>query len=161
MEKKEGFSFENKEGSLSFVKATDADVDAFLALEETAIGPETYSGIKNREEALQEFKEKEVYLIYQGDTLVGSTEFQIKSPECAYLAGVVVHPDFQGQGIAREAALFRLNLLKDYKRIEVATHPDNFKILKLYQSLGFKKEETVQNYAEEDGGTRIVMALER
>lgn len=142
---------------LSFLKATPEDVDAYLELERTAIGNKTYSGITDREEALQDFQENEVYLIYKDGKLAGSTEFEIKSPEHAYLSGVVIHPDFQGQGIAREATLFRLEKLKGVKRIDVVTHPENFKIINLYTSLGFTVEKQIENYFG-DGEPRVMLA---
>ena len=110
----------------------------------------------SKKEALQEFSENEVYLIYKDGELVGSTEFEMKSPDHAYLAGVVIHPDFQGQGIAREAALFRLKKLKGVKRVDVVTHPKNFKIINLYQSLGFKIEKRIENYFG-DGEPRVIL----
>lgn len=148
---------EQKENlELSFRKATSEDVDAYLELEKTAIGQKTYSGIKDKDEALQEFKENEVYLIYKDGKLVGSTEFEMKSPDHAYMSGVVIHPDFQGQGIAREATLFRLNKLNGVKRIDVVTHPENFKIIDLYESLGFKIEKRIENYFG-DGEPRVML----
>ncbi|MEK7462910.1 MAG: N-acetyltransferase [Patescibacteria group bacterium] len=141
---------------LTFRKATPKDADVYLELEKTAIGQKTYSGIKDKEEALQEFSENEVYLIYKDGGLVGSTEFEMKSPDHAYLAGVVIHPNFQGQGIAREATLFRLEKLKNVKRVDVVTHPENFKIINLYQSLGFKIEKRIENYFG-DGEPRVMI----
>lgn len=152
---------EQKEGlSLTFKKATQEDVEDFLVLESTAIKNKTYSGILDKDEALQEFAENEVYLIYKDNKIVGSTEFQIKSPEHAYLAGLVIHPDFQGQGIGREAALFRLEKLKDVKRIDLVTHPENFKIIDLYKSLGFSVEKRIENYFG-DGEPRLMLVLEK
>lgn len=100
-----------------------------------------------------------MYLIYEDGYLVGSTEYQIKSPDHAYLSGIVIHPNFQEQGIARKAALFRLNKLENFKRIDLVTHPNNFKIINLYQSLGFKVEKRVENYFG-DGEPRLVLARE-
>lgn len=141
---------------LTFRKVKPKDVNAYLELEKTAIGQKTYSGIKDENEALREFLENEVYLIYKDGKLVGSTEFEMKSPDHAYLAGVVIHPDVQGQGIAREAVLFRLEKLKSVKRVDVVTHPENFKIINLYQSLGFKIEKLIENYFG-DGEPRVMM----
>jgi ribosomal-protein-alanine N-acetyltransferase len=151
---------ENKEDlKLSFRKVTQEDIDAYLELERTAIGNKTYSGILDKDEALKEFSENEVYLMYKAGKLVGSTEFEMKSPDHAYLSGLVVHPDFQDQGIAREAILFRLEKLKGVKRIDVITHPENSKIIHLYESLGFKIEKRMENYFG-DGEPRIMLVKE-
>ena len=145
--------------NLVFKKVTKDDADSFLGLECIASKNKTYSGILNIEEVLREFENNEVYLIYKDGSLVGSTEFQIKGPDCAYLAGLIIHPDFQGLGIAREAVLFRLEKLKGFKRIDLVTHPDNLKIINLYQSLGFKIEKCIENYFG-DGEPRLVLAKE-
>ncbi len=141
---------------LTFKKVTPKDVDGYLELEKTTIGQKMYSRISDKEEALKEFFKNEVYLIYKGDRLVGSTEFEMKGPDHAYLSGLVIHPDFQGLGIGREAVLFRLEKLKGVKRIDLVTHPKNFKIINLYQSLGFKIEKRIENYFG-DGEPRVMM----
>ena len=151
---------ESKEDlKLSFRKAMPDDADAFVELEHTAAVNKTYSGILDREEALKEFAENEVYLIYKDDKLAGSTEYEMKNPDHAYLSGLVIHPDYQGKGIGREAALFRLEKLKGVKRIDLVTHPENFKIIDLYQSLGFKIEKQIENYFG-DGEPRLVLVRE-
>ena len=146
--------------NLTFRKATEADVDAFLELEHAVKPAKTFSGIFDRDEALREFTEADVYLIYKDGKLVGSTEITMKSPDKAYLAGLVVHPDYEGQGIAREAALFRLNLVKDVPHVYLVTHPENEKIKNLYKSLGFIEGERTENYFG-DGEPRIVMTLNK
>ena len=146
--------------NLTFKKATPEDVDAYLELEQTAVKSKTYSAILDKEEALQEFEENEVYMIYKDGQVVGSTEYQMKSPNHAYLAGLIIKPEFQSQGTGREAVLFRLKKLEGIERIDVVTHPENFKILHMYQSLGFKVEKRVENYFG-DGEPRLVLARER
>jgi|CXWL01.1.fsa_nt_gi ribosomal protein S18 acetylase RimI-like enzyme len=146
--------------NLTFKKATEADVDAFLKLQGIIRKAKTFSGIFDKAEALREFAETDVYLIYKDGTLVGSTELKMKGPDEAYLAGLVIHPDYEGQGIAREAALFRLNQVKDVSRVYLVTHPENEKIINLYQSLGFTIGERLENHFG-DGEPRIVMTLKR
>jgi ribosomal protein S18 acetylase RimI-like enzyme len=160
MEKESKLNQERKENlNLSFKKATQEDLEDFLKLEHIAAESKMYSAILNKDEALKEFAENEVYLIYKGKQLVGTMGYKIKSPEHAYLGLLVVHPDFRGQGIAREAALFRLNKLKGIKRIDLVTHPENSKIINLYQSLGFKIEKRVENYFG-DGEPRLMLVKE-
>jgi ribosomal protein S18 acetylase RimI-like enzyme len=50
-----------------------------------------------------------------------------------------------------------LEELKDYKRIELVTHPDNKSAIKLYFSFGFLTEKQMENYFG-DGEPRILMA---
>lgn len=160
MEKEDKPTLEQKEVfKTSFKKATEKDVESFLELEKAVANNKLYSSFKEEDEILEEFKNAEVYLMYKGDRVIGSTAFQMKSPDHAYLAGLVVHPDFQGQGLAREAALFRLEKLQGIKRIDVVTHPDNFKIIGLYESLGFKIEKQIENYYG-DGEPRVMLVKE-
>lgn len=150
----------SEELKLDFRRATPDDVGDFLEMEKTAIKHKTYSGITDQETALQEIAKKEVYMIYHEGKLAGSTEFQTISPDHAHLSGLVIHPDFQGKGIARQAALFRLEKLKNVKRVDLVTHPENFKIINLYQSLGFKVEKRIENYFG-DGEPRLMLVKEK
>lgn len=148
-----------EKSNLIFEKATKNDTDKILELEHLAIKDKTYSRFLDKDEVLKEFSENEVYLIYKDEHLVGSTEFQMKSPDHAYLSGLVVDPRFQGQGIGREATLFRLEKLKGVKRVDLVTHPDNFKMINLCQSLGFKIEKRIENYYG-DGEPRLMLVRE-
>lgn len=149
----------DKKQNLIFKKATTKDVDKFLELEENEINNKMYSCFLNKDKVLKEFKNNEVYLIYKDDILVGSTEFQIKSPNHAYLSGLIIDPLFQNQGIGRQAILFRLEKLKKFKRIDLVTHPENYKIINMYQSLGFKIEKCIENYYG-DGEPRLMLVKE-
>ena len=84
----------------------------------------------------------------------------MKSLDHAYLSGLAIDPRFQGQGIGREASKLILNKLKDIKRINIITHPDNAVALKLYQSLGFIIESRKENYYS-DGEPRLVLVLRK
>lgn len=148
-----------EKSNLIFKKATEDDADKIFELELATIKDKTYSCFSNRDEVLKEFDDNEIYLIYRNGQLVGSTEFQMKSPDHAYLSGLVVDPRFQGQGIGREAVLFCLKKLKGVKRIDLVTHPDNFKMINLCQSLGFKIEKRIENYYG-DGEPRLMLVKE-
>lgn len=141
-------------------EATDEDIKKYLEVEKTAIGQKTYSGISDPGEAKKEMRTNEVFFIFKNGKLAGTCQYELKTPDCAYLSGIVIIPDFQGQGIARKAADFRLKKLKYMKRIEVATHPDNAKMLHIYVSLGFKVESRRENYYG-DGEPRMLLVLRR
>ncbi len=145
---------------ITFQKATIEDVDTFLELEKKVSHVKMYSAILDKEEARKEIEHNEVYFIKKGDTIVGSTEYTIKSPEHAYMGGLVIEPAYQGQGIARKAIEFRLNKLKNMKRIDLVTHPHNGKIIKMYLSYGFVIEAWKDNYYG-DGEPRLVLVLNR
>lgn len=145
---------------ITFRKATVEDIDKFIEIEKTATGLKVYSGIVDPEEAKEEIENNEVYFILKDNKIVGSTEYQIKSPKHAYLSGLVILPEFQGQGIAREAVKFRLEKLKDVDRVDLVTHPHNSKIITLYLSLGFYVESWKDNYYG-DGEPRLVLVRQK
>lgn len=137
--------------------ATPDDAVVFLELEKSVDGAKTYSPTLTKEEYLEELKTDKIFLIEIGGETVGSVMYEIKSPEHAYISGLVVSPKFQGKGIAREAMTRVLEDLKNYKRIDLVTHPENKPAIKLYESLGFKIESQIENYFG-DGEPRVVMA---
>lgn len=143
-----------------FQKATADDVDVFLELENKVAHVKMYSAILDKEEAEKEIEDNEVYFIKKGDTVVGWTEYKIKSPGHAYLGGLVIDPAYQNQGIARRAIEFLLNKLKDIKRIDLVTHPHNSKIIRMCLSCGFVIEAWKDNYYD-DGEPRLVLSLNR
>ena len=135
--------------------ATEKDVPVFLELEKSVSHLKVYSAITNENEVVEEFKKNIIYLIKNKNETVGSIEYEIKSPEHAYISGFVVNPKFQRQGIGREALGQILEKLKNIKRIDLVTHPDN-PVLNLYKSFGFVVESIKENYFG-DGEPRIVL----
>ncbi|EKD23967.1 MAG: acetyltransferase [uncultured bacterium] len=145
---------------ITFQKATIEDIDAFIAIEQKSAHSYMYSNCADREDAEDELKNCEVYFIKKDGVIVGSTEYQIKEPGHAYMSGLVIDPAFQGQGIARKAIEFKLEQLKDMKRIDLVTHPHNSKVICMYLSYGFIIEAWKDNYYG-DGQPRLVLALNR
>lgn len=137
--------------------ATEKDIPIFIELEKSVMGSKTYSGIDDEDEAKEEFKNNIVYLIHKDGEIVGSIEYEIKSPDHVYLSGSVVFPKFQKQGIGREALRQILEKLKNVKRIDLVTHPDNKATLSLCKTFGFVYESRVENYYD-DGEPRIILA---
>ncbi|MCA9353514.1 GNAT family N-acetyltransferase [Candidatus Nomurabacteria bacterium] len=144
---------------LFFVKAesNDKDIERFISIEKTAVEEYTYSGITEYSEAKEEIEKSNVFFIYRGDTLVGSCEYIIKDENTAVLGGLIVLAEFRGSGIARAAALFRIDKVKNYKNVYLVTHPHNSKVIILYLSLGFKITEWKNNYWG-DGQPRILIS---
>ncbi len=144
---------------ITFQKATIDNIGTFIELEKKVAHMKVYSPTLDEDEAKKEIEENEVFFIKKDGVIVGTTQYQIQSSEVAYLGGLVIDPQFQGQGIARKAIEFRLDKLKDFKRIWTVTHPDNIKIIKLYQSYGFVIEAKKENYYG-DGESRVVLSRE-
>jgi len=53
----------------------------------------------------KEIETNVVYLIEKGDSAVGRISYEFKGPKHVEINGVVVDPQFQGQGVARAALL--------------------------------------------------------
>lgn len=151
-------SFERKESlPASLLRASEADIEKLLELEKSVAGPNTYSPMLEEDEWREELKSSSVFFIKSGDEIVGSISYEEKSPEHLYISGVVVNPEFQGKGFARNALQEILDQHPEAKRIDLVTHPDN-PALKLYESLGFRVESRKEDYWG-DGEPRLVLAI--
>jgi len=151
----------NKKSDIVFKKATIDDVAEFLRIEKSVAGSKTYCGSVDEQEAREEIENNIVYFIQNKETNIGTIEYKIKGENYAYLSGLVVDPNFQGRGIGRKALRWLLaNDLKNFKRVDLATHPHNTRAIMLYLSLGFVIESWKDNYYG-DGEPRIVLAREK
>jgi ribosomal protein S18 acetylase RimI-like enzyme len=139
-------------------RATVDDVDIFLALEKSVAHYKTYSAMVDEDEIKEEFENNYIiYLIKMDDLVVGIIDYKIDDINTAYLSDIVVKPEFQGQGIARQAVENILKEIGDIKRIYLYTHPENVPIRKIFSSFGFTIEGNKGNHFG-DGEPRIVMS---
>ena len=154
-------SFENKKANVSLIleSASEADIDTLLELEKSVSGSNTYSPNLEREDWQEEFENGKVFLIKDGDEVVGNISYQEKGPDHLYISGLVVRPEFQGKGLGRQALQQVLDTYPEATRVDLVTHPDN-PALKLYESLGFIVESRKENYWG-DGEPRLVLVLHR
>lgn len=145
---------------LNYRRATTKDIPLLITLEKSAVNSRTYSGTFKESEWLEEIKNGPVYIIEKDGEAVGDIMYEIQSEDHAYIDKVLVVPTFQGQGVARNAIKYILHEIGEVKRIDLVTHPDNYKAIKLYESFGFTIESRKENYFG-DGEPRVVMALLR
>ena len=141
---------------ISLKKVTEQDIPTLLFIEKSIVGSKTYSALLNTGDWIKAIKDGPVYLIKKNEVIVGDISYEIKSKDLAYISGLLILPDFQQQGIAREAMNSILAEIGDIERIDLVTHPENFKAIGLYESLGFKIESRKENYFG-DGEPRVVM----
>lgn len=137
------------------------DVDDILAIEKSSAGIKTYSALTKREEVIKEIINSVFYLIEKDGESVGDTSYELRGRDVAYISGLVVLPQFQGQGIARQSMEIILEELRDVKLVELVTHPKNEKAINLYASFGFKKRGAEKENYFGDGEPRIKMILEK
>lgn len=145
---------------LVYKKANIEDIPTLIQIENNFQGSHTYSPMLESSEWTQAIQDGPVYIIFCGNTIIGNVMYELKSPEHAYISGLVIMPEFQGQGFARKAMKYILEEIGNVKRIDLVTHPDNLKAVKLYQSFGFSIESRKENYFG-DGEPRVVMSLLR
>jgi ribosomal protein S18 acetylase RimI-like enzyme len=138
-------------------KATTKDLETLLSIEKSVSNLKTYSALITEDEWKKELSESTVYLIEKDGVVVGDISYELKKDNHAYLSGFAIIPEFQGQGIGREALTKVLKELKDVRRVDLATHPHNIPAIRLYLSFGFIIESWKDNYFG-DGEPRIVLA---
>ncbi len=132
----------------------------YISLEKSLENSRTYSVMTTPEEVLNELKKCTVYFIKEGAEVVGSVSYEMKGPDHAYIDGLLVTPPHQNRDIGKAAMVKVLKELKDVPLIDLVTHPDNERAVRLYESLGFSIGERIENYFG-DGEPRIVMTLVR
>lgn len=140
---------------IKLLRAKIEDTGVLLEIEKTTRGLGVYSGYYTQEEILNWIETEVVFLIKMGDIIVGSISYELKDGNHIYISGLVVRPEFQKMGIAREAMNLLLDKFNDVKKFSLAVHPDNHAV-KLYESLGFRGESVVENYFG-DGESRLIM----
>ncbi len=142
-------------------RATTEDIPSILEIEKSIVGTKIYSGLTGREDAIKEIAENIFYMIEKDGKVVGDVEYQMKDKDHAYISGLGVAKQWQGQGIARKAMEIILDKLKDVEIVDLVTHPENERAINLYKSLGFKQVgEPMENYFD-DGEPRIKMVLQK
>src|SRR3989338_10856359 len=142
-------------------KATIEDIPLLIAVEKKLVGLKIYSaGIDEKEWKEVLGKENEVvYLILLDGEVVGNISYERKLDGTAYIDGFAIDPQFQKQGIGRQALKMVIDELAGAKRIELVTHPENTAAIKLYLSFGFAIKSRIENYFG-DGEPRIQLVKE-
>ena len=137
-------------------KATVEDIPILLEIERSVSGSKIYSPMLDESEWREELTKGVVYLIEKDSKVVGSLSYEKKGDDHVYISGLVIVPEFQGQGIGREVLTVLLKQFENVKRVDLVTHPDNTVALTLYESLGFVVESRKEDYYG-DGEPRLVL----
>lgn len=150
------------EPKISLQETTTEDIPALIELEKAAVS-KTYSGTTTEKEWQKEIEKDgaSVYTIIRDGQIVGDASYEMRDNDTAYISGLCVGQDFAGQGIGAEAMRLMLEELKDKRKIELVTHPENVNAIRIYKSLGFEQVgEPIENYFG-DGEPRIRMVLNK
>jgi len=147
----------DKQRKIDLKKAETKDVPKLIEIEKS-VASKTYSAIVTEKDWQDELVKNnaKIFTILSNDEIIGDVSYEIKSDCIAYISGLCIKQKFRSQGIGKEVIKLILKELKDYKRIELVTHPENKNAIKLYSSFGFLIEKQMENYFG-DGEPRILM----
>ncbi|MFA6257771.1 MAG: N-acetyltransferase [Candidatus Paceibacterota bacterium] len=143
-------------GPVTLVEGTEADFETFFALEQRLAKP-TYRAETKPEQIYGE--NKSFFMVKAGKKIVGQIQYERKENNIIYLNVLAIDPDFQGRGLGREAMNQFLSKFSSASKIWLVTFPGNIEAVNLYESLGFKITETIENYFG-NGTPRVKMVLE-
>jgi len=149
----------NKERLSKFVfeQATENQADMLVEFEQTIAVPKLYSKPLDLPGAIKEIQENIYYFIKHDGVLVGTAAYCKREDGSCYISNMAVGPAYRGQGIARAALELLMDKCANSHRIDLVTHPENFRSIPLYESFGFVIESRIENYYG-DGEPRVVMA---
>ncbi len=105
-------------------------------------------------------KKSTVYFIELDGEPIGTISYEKKSDNHAYFDGMIVHPDYQGRGYATQAVDWLLNKLKNYKKIDLVTHPGNSASVIVYLKNGFRIKGWKDDYFG-NGEPRLILEYEK
>ena len=149
----------NKERLSKFVfeQATEKQADMLVEFEQTIALPKLYGKPLDLQGAIKEIHENIYYFIKYDGVLVGTAAYRKRENGSCYISNMAVAPSHRRQGIAHAALEFLMDKCTNSHRIDLITHPENFRSIPLYESFGFVIESRIENYYA-DGEPRIVMA---
>lgn len=126
-------------------RATITDAEEILSLQKLAFQSEAeiYGSFniapltQTLEELKEEFSSKIVLKAVSNGRIIGSVRASLKEETC-YIGSLIVHPDFQNQGIGTKLMNKIERAFSHAKRFELFTGDKSVRNLHLYQKLGYK-----------------------
>lgn len=130
-------------------KATIQDAQEILTLQKLAYisEAEIYGDfniqplVQNLEEVKEEFSKKVFLKIVSEERIVGSVRAFVEKESC-FIEKLIVHPDFQGQGLGSRLIREIESVFAKCKRFELFTGHKSQKNIYLYTKLGYKGFKT-------------------
>jgi len=81
--------------------------------------------------------------VYSGDALVGAGRALADGFDCAYIADVAVHPEYQGRGLGKAIIRDLMRSCKDHRKIILYANPGTEEF---YARLGFLRMNTAMGF---------------
>ncbi|MGB9978961.1 GNAT family N-acetyltransferase [Methanobacterium sp.] len=131
-------------------KAEFSDMEEILLLQKLAYKSEAelYNDfnipplVQTLEEVEEEFENHVFLKVIANRKIIGSIRALLIDPKTCYIGKLIVHPDFQNQGIGTKLMKEIENIFKECERFELITGHKSQKNLRLYKKLGYKKFKT-------------------
>lgn len=141
---------------LIFEKASEDQANILVAFEQTIAAPQLYGRPLDLAGAINEIRSNNFYFIRNNKELVGTAAYCMRLDGSCYISNMAVSPAWRGRGIGRAAMEFLMKKCGQVWRVDLTTHPENFRSIPLYESFGFVIESRVENYYG-DGEPRLIM----
>jgi ribosomal protein S18 acetylase RimI-like enzyme len=131
-------------------KAEFSDMEEILLLQKLAYKSEAelYNDfaipplVQTLEEVKKEFENHVFLKVIEDEKIIGSVRALLINSKTCYIGKLIVHPDFQNQGIGTNLIKEIEDIFKECKRFELITGHKSKKNLKLYEKIGYKKFKT-------------------
>lgn len=143
---------------ITYKRATTEDISTLIVMEKSIEGSKTYLAMIEKSEWEEAMEDGLVYILEKEGAIIGNATYEIKSPNHVYISGLLILPEFQGKGLGKQVMNDILQEIGKVKRVDLVTHPDNFKAIRLYEFFGFIIESRKENYFG-DGEPRLIMSL--
>ena len=131
-------------------KAEFSDLEEILQLQKRAYESEAelYNDfdipplVQTLKEVENEFENHVFLKVVENEKIIGSVRALLIDPKTCYIGKLIVHPDFQNQGIGTNLMIEIENIFKGCEKFELITGHKSTKNLKLYEKLGYKEFKT-------------------
>lgn len=135
-------------------KATIADWETIEQIEKTS-DRKLYAPRVDKAEILHDITKNSVFFIVIETKKAGFVSYIIEPDGNIEFNGLVLLPEFKGQGIAKAAFEKALEMTKA-KHYSLFVHPENKAALKIYTDAGFTIQSRLENHFG-DGEPRLFM----
>ena len=131
-------------------KAEFSDLEEILLLQKLAYKSEAelYDDfsipplVQTLKEVEEEFENQAFLKVVENEKIIGSVRAVLVNPKTCYIGKLIVHPEFQNQGIGTKLMREIERIFKNCEKFELITGHKSEKNLKLYQKLGYKEFKT-------------------
>ena len=98
--------------------------------------------VQTLKEVEEEFESHVFLKVVENKKIIGSVRALLIDPKTCYIGKLIVHPEFQNQGVGTNLMREIEGIFKDCEKYKLITGHKSEKNLKLYQKLGYKYFKT-------------------